>query len=106
MARAALGWSAEKAADKISVTKQALASYEREERKLSNEKVELLETIFIRERIYFGPCHGVCVGHNGFRTERWLADALYRLLTDAGIYPSSRDLIEAGKNDFPGHRRA
>ena len=56
-----------------------------------------LEAWFRGRRVFFGPQHGVCLDSDVFASERWYLTALFKMLDEAGIHPSSSDLIAAGR---------
>jgi len=98
MARAYLQLTTRQLGQKLQVSAMAISRFERgDENVLSVATANEIERRFADQQIYFGPKHGVCIGSNVFATDRWYSTALFKLLDEAGVHPSSTDLIEAGK---------
>lgn len=98
MARAYLQLTTRQLGEKLQVSAMAISRFERgDETVLSVATANNMEKWFADQRIYFGPKDGVCIGSNVFASDRWYSTALFKLLDEAGIHPSSTDLIEAGK---------
>lgn len=100
MARAALGMTLRQLGKAVKVDPNAISRYETGASKMiSYRSMEKLALFFRSKRIYFGPNHGVCVGQDTFAAERWFSTALYRILAENGINPSTDELIKAGKTE-------
>jgi len=98
MARAALRLSSRELGKEAGLSHTTIANFERgDEEAMSVATCKRLEEWFRSRRVFFGPKHGVCLDQDVFASERWYSTALFKLLDDAGIHPSSTDLIAAGK---------
>lgn len=98
MARAADNKTLRELGEILEVSAVAINRYEHgEEGRLGRLTLERATEYFRRQRIYFGPKHGVCIGEDVFSTERWYAGALFQLLKESGVIPSSTELLAAGK---------
>ncbi len=100
MGRAALKMTTRELAAAVGLSHTAIANFERgDESTMSVATAKRLESWFIDRRVFFGPKHGVCLDSDVFATERWYSTALFKLLDEAGINPSSSELIAAGRRD-------
>ena len=98
MARAAMGLSLREMGPAFEVSAMAISRFERGDcGVMSVETLERIRVFFLTRRVFFGPADGVCLNQDVFSGERWLASALWQLLTEAGIKPSSSEIIAAGK---------
>lgn len=96
MARAALDLSLRDLAAALNLSAMALSRYENGDLGvMSVQTVLALGDFFTVRGVFFGPRDGVCVGHNVFHSERWLGLACYQMLKEAGISPTSRELLDA-----------
>ncbi len=100
MARAALRLSSRQVGEILGVSHGAICRYERsDEDVISLRTVMKAKEFFESKGIFFGPKDGVCVGQDAFTGDRWFTTACLQLLKEAGITPSSTELLAA-------HRRA
>lgn len=98
MARAALYLSVLDVGEKVGLSHSELADFECDKNHpLSDDAMAKLESWFNSRQVFFGPRHGVCLGQDVFEAERKQSLALFQLLNEAGITPSSADLIAAGR---------
>lgn len=98
MACAALRLSFLDVGEEVGLSRSDLADFARdEEHAISDEGLAKLESWFNSRQVFFGPRHGVCLGQDVFAAERKQSLALFQLLNEAGITPSSADLIAAGR---------
>lgn len=98
MARCYLTLTTRELGRKLEISANAISRFERgDENVMSVATANNIEKWFADQCIYFGPKDGVCIGSNVFASDRWYSTALFKLLDEAGIHPSSTDLIEAGK---------
>jgi transcriptional regulator with XRE-family HTH domain len=110
MARAALDLSLHRLGQCVGKSDMALSRYENGDLSaMSVQTVLEIEAFFTTAGVYFGPKDGVCYGQNVFHQERWLGLACYQMLKEAGIAPSSRDLLDAydramGQEEIPGDK--
>ncbi len=98
MACAALRLSFLDVGEEVGLSRSDLADFSRDkEHAISDEGLAKLESWFNSRQVFFGPRHGVCLGQDVFAAERKQSLALFQLLNEAGITPSSADLIAAGR---------
>jgi len=98
MGRAALKMTTREFAAEVGLSHTAIANFERgDESVMSVATAKRLEAWFRGRRVFFGPQHGVCLDSDVFASERWYLTALFKMLDEAGIHPSSSDLIAAGR---------
>jgi len=98
MGRAALKMTTREIGAAVGLSHTAIANFERgDESTMSVATAKRLEAWFIDRRVFFGPKHGVCLDSDVFAAERWYSTALFKLLDEAGIHPSSSELIAAGR---------
>lgn len=98
MGRAALRLSSRELGKEAGLSHTTIANFERgDEEAMSVATCKRLEEWFRSRRVFFGPKHGACLDQDVFASERWYSTALFKLLDEAGIHPSSTDLIAAGK---------
>lgn len=98
MARAALALTTREMGHHLDISATAISKYERGlQHVLSVETMLRIEEWLRDSQIFFGPGHGVCVGQDVFAQERWFTTACFKLLQEAGITPSSSDLIAASQ---------
>jgi len=96
MARSALYMTTRKLADELGISAMAVSRFERgDERVISVETARKAEEFFRSRSVFFGPKDGICLVQDVFAQERWFSSALSKLLNEAGINPSSKDLIDA-----------
>ena len=98
MARAAVSLTTKQLGDELGISAMAVSRFERgDESVISLATARKAELFFREHQVFFGPKHGVCIGQDVFAQQRWMATAFAKLLEEAGITPSSTDLIEAHK---------
>ena len=99
MGRAALKMTTREFAAEVGLSHTtAIANFERgDESVMSVATAKRLEAWFRGWRVFFGPQHGVCLDSDVFASERWYLTALFKMLDEAGIHPSSSDLIDSGE---------
>lgn len=74
----------------------AVSRFERgDETVISLATAKRAEEWFQNRQVFFGPKNGVCFGENVFEQERRYLVAFYQLLRNAGIEPSSTEIIAA-----------
>lgn len=95
MARAAMAMSLRDLAAVMDVSAQALGRWENGDDCLSARTVQRLEQYYREHRIYCGPGQSVGVDQDALAQERFLCIALLQLLHEAGVHPSSGDLLAA-----------
>lgn len=95
MARAALNLSLRDLAPLLHVSAQALGRYEQTGAALGAASVQALETFYRSKRIYCGPHDSLLINQDVLAQERFMTIALVQLLHEAGIHPTSGDLLAA-----------
>jgi transcriptional regulator with XRE-family HTH domain len=95
MARAALQLSLRDLAAALQVSAMALSRYEASGEGIGASTAEALETFFRSKGVFCGPGNSVCAGQDVLVQERFIVIALNQLLREAGIQPSSGDIIAA-----------
>ena len=85
-------------AAEVGLSHTAIANFERgDESVMSVATAKKAGGVVSCRRVFFGPRHGVCLDSDVFASERWYSTALFKMLDEAGIHPSSSDLIAAGR---------
>ena len=100
MARHCIGMTTRQLGAALEISHVAVSRYERGDTSaISAATAAKAEDFFTRNDVFFGAKDGICLGENVFATEAWMRKALLRLLEQAGIKPSSTDLINAAKQE-------
>jgi transcriptional regulator with XRE-family HTH domain len=98
MARAALNLTTRGIGKELGISATAVSRFENgDEGVISLATARKAEEWFRERYVFFGPKHGVCLDQDVFAQERWFASGCFQLLQEAGITPSSADLIEANQ---------
>lgn len=96
MARAAMKLTTREAGEALGLSAMAVSRYEKgDESVISVATAKRITEWFEGNRIFFGPKDGVCIGQDVFREARWWSSALFQLLRENNIKPSSADVIAA-----------
>lgn len=100
MARAVLDLTTRELGKELGISAMAISRFESgDENVISLATARKAESWFRERRVFFGPKHGVCLDQDVFAQERWFSTACFKLLEEAGITPSSADLIAVHKRD-------
>lgn len=80
----------------LGISAMAVSRFERgDETIISLATAKRAEEWFQNRQVFFGPKNGVCFGENVFEQERKYLVAFYQILKNAGIEPSSTEIIAA-----------
>lgn len=98
MARAALRLSTRAFGQALGLSAVAVSRYERgDESAISVATARRIAEWFEKQRVFFGPKDGVCIGEDVFSQDRWYTRGLFQLLKERDAIPSSTELIAACK---------
>lgn len=95
MCRAAMAISLRDLAKVMGVSAQALGRYEHGDDSIGALTAQRLEQYYREQRIYCGPGQSVSVDQDALAQERFLVIAYVQLLHEAGVHPTSGDLLSA-----------
>jgi len=101
MARAACGLSAQDICAFLGVSRVALNHAEAGRKPLGAPTWARLEAFYADKGILFGPHHWVGTGTHVIHQEGVLVLALWRLLQEHGVTPSSQEVLAAYQRSLP-----
>jgi len=97
MARAACGLSAQDICGEVGISRVALNNAEAGRKPLGAPTWARLQAFYEGKGILFGPHHWVGTGTDVIRQEGTMVLALWQLLQEQGVTPSSQELLAASQ---------
>jgi len=106
MARAALTLTAQAVCQFLGISRVALNNAEAGRKPLGSQTWARLQAFYADKGILFGPHHWVGTGTHVIHQEGVLVLALWRLLQEHGVTPSSQEVLAAYQRSLPSLAQA